>query len=86
MTDTNGGPQDKSFAKTLKKIFWSKEHTRNHLSLMVMFACGFLIYYIALYNSITLKGNILYIGILFGLAEVVGIFFSERVIALFDPI
>lgn len=64
----------------------SKEHANNHWSLAFMFACAFLIYFVALYNVPKLNGNILYIGCLFGLAEILGIFFSERVVKLFDPI
>lgn len=54
--------------------------------MMMIFSTGFLVYFIVLYNFVTLKGNILIIGVVFGCAEVLGIFFSERLMSIFDPV
>lgn len=47
---------------------------------MILYSSVVMLWFIALYNSAMLKGNILYIGILFGVAEVIGIVFGERLV------
>lgn len=44
------------------------------------------IYYVTLYNSALLDGNILVIGITFGVSELIGILFGERIMNWFHPV
>ena len=69
--------------RTLKKLYTSKEYATNHICLGIIFAMGFLIYFIILYNFVTFKGNKLVIGIVFGSSEVAGIFLSARAMKIF---
>ena len=53
---------------------------------MAQFTSITVIYILVLFNSASLNGNILVIGMFFGLSEVVGILFGEQVMKWFHPV
>ena len=53
---------------------------------MVNFICIGNLYYIALFNSAQLSGNILAISISFSVSELIGMIFGERIMVWFHPI
>jgi predicted MFS family arabinose efflux permease len=52
----------------------------------IQFTCVANLYYLALFNSATLHGNILLIGASFGTSELIGILFGERLMVWIHPI
>lgn len=52
--------------------------------MLVLFIAILNLYFIALYNSTVLDGNILVIGMFFGFSEIVGVFVGERLM-VFHP-
>jgi len=53
--------------------------------MMMLFICFLNLYFIGLYNSAKLNGNILIIAMFFGFSEIIGIFIGEYLV-VFNPI
>lgn len=70
----------------MKNLFCGKKHSKDHIIMLVQFTCIINMYFIALYNSSLLNGNILIIGIFFSCSEMTGIIFGERLMLWFHPI
>ena len=70
----------------MKNLFISPKYRKKTLIMLTQFSCTSIIYYLVLFNSAKLQGNILTIGIFFGLSEVIGIFLGEKVTLWFHPV
>jgi len=66
--------------ETLRMLYWDKSHFRTSLALTLMNPAVSVIYFLGIYNSIELKGNIFTIEIIFGSALLSGVAFSEYVL------
>jgi hypothetical protein len=68
--------------KEFRELYFNRENSITHFKLKLLFISVFNIYFLAIFNSSQVQGNIFTIGILFGLSEALGIMFGERLINL----
>ena len=79
----NQNKKNKSIFKEVKEIYGTRKYCMNHCLLSILWGSLQIIYFLALYNSAELKGNVLTLGIMFGLSECLGIIGGERCLQLF---
>ena len=72
--------------KSVKKLYFNPKYSRTHIILCLMGICFFNVYYLTLFSYKNLKGDEFTIGILFGLAEFIGVLFGEKVMRLVPEI
>ena len=72
--------KSQSIFKEFRQLYFDKRYSYNHWNTKIMFISVFNIYFLALFNYSSVKGDIFTIGILFGCAEFLGILFGEPVI------
>lgn len=66
-----------SILKEFRQLYFDNRYRYDHWKTKIMFVCVFNLYYLALLNFATVKGDMFTVGILFGLAEFMGILFGE---------
>jgi hypothetical protein len=76
----------KEMIKTVKKLYCNPKYSQTHIILSIMCICFTNVYFLTLYNSKNLKGDEFTIGILFGLAEFIGVLFGEKLMRLVPEI
>ena len=76
--------QMKQALADLNTLFTGKKNMKNQLFDLVIMGCVSSLYYIGLYNSTQLKGNLLMITMTFGISEVIGIVSSPKLAAMFS--
>jgi hypothetical protein len=69
-----------SIFKEFRQLYFDKRYLYDHWKTKIMFISIFNIYYLALFNYSTIKGEVFTIGILFGCAEFLGILVGEPAI------
>jgi len=73
----------REITKELRQLYFDKRYRGMHLTFKVMFMAMMNLYFLAMFNYSSLKGDVFTIGILFGLSEVLGVLVGEPLIAHF---
>ena len=78
-THLQAGRKEKqgSIFKEFRQLYFDKRYSYDHWKIKIMFVSMFNVYFLALFNYATIKGDIFTVGILFGTAEFLGILFGE---------